>query len=112
MKRALALCLLLAACAQAGPPMKTDRYQELEDARQQLLRDEQELMGTRAEGRPVECPRARQLADNICGVAEKICTLVARMPPDPAHAGDCADARGRCKGARDRVQGRCPKQAG
>jgi cytochrome c556 len=109
MKRALALFLLLAACAQAGPPMKAEPQQELEAARQQLLRDEQELMGTRAESRPVDCARARQLADNLCAVAERICALVARLPADPAHAGDCADARGRCKAARDRVQGRCPK---
>lgn len=107
MKRVLCLSLLVISCAMSPAPAW--RTQQLEAARQQLARDEAELMGTRADARPVDCPRARQLADNICGLAEQICELVARLPPDPARAGDCPDARTRCKAARDRVQARCPK---
>jgi hypothetical protein len=103
---ALTLVLLAGACAAQYP--RPDEREELEMAKQQLLRDERELAGPRAEGQPVECRRATQLADNICGLAERICALVARLPPEPARTNDCADARTRCKAARERVRGRCP----
>jgi hypothetical protein len=107
MKRLLALSLLLAACAASRQPAPDER-QQLEAARLQLAREEAELMGERAEARPLDCARARQLGDNICGLAERICALVARLPPDPGHANDCGDARTRCKAARERVKARCP----
>jgi hypothetical protein len=107
MKRLL-LALTLAGCA-APYPRPDDSRRELQAARQQLARDEQALAGTQAEGRPVDCPRAHQLADNICMLSARICVLVEGLPRDPANTAQCTDARARCAAARERVKAACPK---
>jgi hypothetical protein len=104
MKRLLALAVLLTACAHQ---MRPD--DQLAADRQELARLESELIEMKAEGRPPDCPRASQLGDNICLLSERICALVARLPPDPAQSAQCTDARARCASARERVKAACPK---
>jgi hypothetical protein len=108
MKQLLLVAILVAGCAsRLSEPDHT--WRELEAARQELARDERALAGTQAEGRPVDCPRATQLGDNICLLSERICALVARLPPDPANTAQCTDARTRCNAARERVKASCPR---
>jgi hypothetical protein len=107
MKRLLVACLLAGCAAQS--PRPDDTWRDLEAARRQLAQDEQALAGTNAEERPVDCPRASQLADNICTLSERICQLVERLPPDPGKTAQCTDARTRCAAARQRVKSSCPK---
>jgi hypothetical protein len=117
MRRLLALALFLGACAS---DRTADRYKaaesepvpaesELEAARRELLRDEKALAGPQADGRPVDCPRATQLGDNVCLLAERICALVTRLPADAAKTAQCTDARARCQAARERVKAACKK---
>jgi hypothetical protein len=108
MKHLLAFSLLLAACASRAPEPDHTRL-ELEAARQELARDERALVGPQADGRPVDCPRATQLGDNICLLSERICALVARLPPEPANTAQCTDARTRCTAARERLKASCPR---
>lgn len=108
MKYSLCLCVFLTACASVAPePDRTQR--ELEAARQELARDEQALAGPQADGRPIDCPRATKLGDNICQLSERICALVGRLPPDPATTAQCTDARARCQAAREKVKAACKK---
>jgi hypothetical protein len=108
MKRAALLLLLTAGCATN--PGVYERQEPADQARltaqQELERSSHALDGLlAAEARPLDCTRAAQLRDNICSLAERICTLGARPPEDPSA---CADARTRCKSARDRVLSSCP----
>jgi len=105
MKKLLTLSIFLSACATS----QLHHENELAADRQELARLEAELLTARADGRPVDCPRATQLGDNICRLSERICALVERLPPDPANTAQCTDARTRCAAARERVKASCPK---
>jgi hypothetical protein len=106
-KRLFALCVL-AGCASLTPGPEHIR-RELEADKRQLAREEQALAGAVVEGRPVDCPRAGQLSDNVCALAERICALVDRLPRSPENTALCTDARARCAAARQRVKASCPK---
>jgi hypothetical protein len=71
-----------------------------------LRRAEGELGAARAQAAP-DCTRACTLVADICGLAEKICAIAARVPPDDPVAARCADGRARCARARNDTADRC-----
>jgi hypothetical protein len=98
MKRLVIVFLLVNGCAHAPGP---DR--DVDTARHELERNQRALAALQAEAQ-VDCPRAGQLRDNICALADRICVLTS--PTDDR----CTDAGARCKAARARVEAVCPKE--
>jgi hypothetical protein len=112
---AAALAALLAAgCAAAPPPghpahpsaLSAEDRNQIEAAEQVMRAKEDELAAARAGAAP-DCARLELLAGNVCALAEKICTIAARYPPDDPVAARCTDARARCARSRDALRERC-----
>jgi hypothetical protein len=107
--RRLLLLTLLVGCASGSVPRRpgSEAAAEVEAIEQQLAKDVAALEAPSAEGRPLDCGRARTLRDNICTLAERICTLVERDRSIADGVDRCQRARQRCKDARARVSVPC-----
>jgi hypothetical protein len=104
----LSVLVFLGPCSHARPPLESsESAAAVTAAEQQLAREDAELNAPAAAGHPVDCPRARTLRDNICGLADKICVLVERDRTIPDGPIRCQKARVRCKNARVRVSAAC-----
>jgi hypothetical protein len=123
----LALAALLAvtavACAAAPSDRRIDRgrpsaateveRREIDDDAANIRHSEAALGALRSEAAP-DCPRACGLTANVCVLAERICAIAARYPPDDPVAAQCADGRSRCLRDREATAARCacPPPAG
>jgi hypothetical protein len=111
-RRLLAALLLLAACAaspkRAGPPQAPPPAGgDVEQLYVQLFNYDIEFRGlTLQEGVSDACTRVRQLRDNICELATRICRITEKEPPGSSAAERCADGKVRCQKAIERADAR------
>ena len=105
----VALAALACSSAQRGPPpaqpAATVAAAERDLAREDAALDAIDVTGD--EERPVDCPRARALRENICTLSEKICAVIAGDGTVPDGAQRCQRTRLRCRSARARVDAAC-----
>jgi hypothetical protein len=95
------VALLGTACASGQRPAAgPDPADQLAASERALAR---ELAAAEAEAHPVDCGHAGLLRDNICALAERICSL------SPATDRRCREARASCQSARTRVAAACGK---
>jgi len=82
-----------------------DRH-AVDEAEAAMHRADDELTAARAVTGP-DCPRACELAANVCALSERICAIAARYPVEDPVSRRCADGRARCARARAAVAARC-----
>lgn len=109
------VALATIGCA-AAPPQRSEDVPSaptgggdrgaVDQAEAALRRADEELTAARA-GTTPDCPRACELAANVCALAERICVVAARYPAEDPLSGRCADGRVRCARARAAVVPTC-----
>ena len=113
--RPLIAAALLAtiACASAGPrdrpeDLPTDEERAAVVAQERRAKElEQALSASSVGEEPVACPRACELADQICDLARRICLIAGGHGHDADLAARCAAAEHRCARSRERVAPAC-----
>jgi len=102
-------------CAAAPPPRSEERHpttvsggdrRAIDEAEVAMRRADDELNAPRATTAP-DCPRACELAANVCALAQRICEIAARYPAEDPVSRRCADGRLRCGRARAAVVPTC-----
>jgi hypothetical protein len=113
----LLLLLGVAGCAARsgmGPPEVTGQPSDEEQAPRlwlTMLQLQSEFEDSQTAATP-DCPLARLLVSNICGLGQRICAISARHPEDQSLQTMCQDARRRCDKAQGDLRQRCPEVPG
>ncbi len=116
MRRLLATVLLVGACASsskhaAPPPTAPAEEANAESLYVELRNSDIELHNLRLDeegpvGAGGDCRRIKQLRDNICALAERICRIADKEPSGSQAAAYCGEGKARCAYATERASAR------
>jgi hypothetical protein len=98
------------AWPRAGSTARPRRTLEPTHSRDQEQRAdelEQSLAALSVREKPPDCPRACELADQICDLSRRICLISGRHGDDADLSGRCSAATQRCRRSRDRIPPGC-----